>query len=124
MEEEEASYPHLLFSEYLEDKHLLDKLSFQHCLEELDMYLNQNNLHCADHMRSIPELFSPEHHRETNYDQSHVNEITTQHLTQLKRKFEPMETIPEDEKHRSSLNSDPHFSKHQFAHHHPLHQPQ
>lgn len=59
------------------------------------MYLNQNNLHCPDFMRSIPELFSPgeTHRKETHYDQSHVNEITSQHLTQIKRKFEPMETI-------------------------------
>jgi hypothetical protein len=67
-------------------------------LEEFENFLSQNHFHCPDFMRSIPELFCPDERPQlgTNYELSQVNEITSQHLRQMKKKLEPMETILED----------------------------
>ncbi len=61
-------------------------------------------------MKSIPELFTPDEifqDNPTQYEQSRVNEITSQHLTNMKKKYLPMETIVEDEKYPSQTTNVP-----------------
>ncbi len=56
----------------------------------------QYNLYIEDHMRSISELFTPEEQfitARTNYEQSHVNQITNSRINHIKKKFMPMQTI-------------------------------
>jgi hypothetical protein len=46
------------FSDYLYDKNILDRMSFDYALEEFNNYIGENHFRVKPYMSSILELFS------------------------------------------------------------------
>ena len=46
------------FREYLQDKGILDRLSFYKAIDEFHQYVDSYNLHVSNYMKSIYDLFN------------------------------------------------------------------